>query len=142
MLMRNFFNDNLFDDFFGTFARPASKTAYLYMLMGTDIKENDDGYELSIELPGYKKEDVKAELKDGYLTVSAQTSKENNEEENGKYIRRERYVGSCSRSYYVGKDVKQENIKARFEDGILKISIPKPQLEAPKEENHLIAIEG
>ena len=142
MLMRSFFNDNLFDNFFGDFIRPANKTNYPYMLMGTDIKENEDGYELDIELPGYKKEDVKAELKDGYLTVSAHTEREEDNGEKGKYIRRERYSGSCSRSYYVGKDVKQENIKARFEDGILKIAVPKPQIEAPKEENNYIAIEG
>ena len=142
MLMRSFFNDDLFDNFFGDFVRPAGKQNYPYLLMGTDVKENDSGYELDIELPGFKKEDVKAELKDGYLTVGAQEHKEENAEENGKYIRRERYVGSCSRSYYVGKDVKQEDIKARFEDGLLKISFPKPELVSPKEENHLIAIEG
>ena len=142
MLMRSFINDNLFDDFFGDLMRPSAKTNYPYMLMGTDVKENEDGYELMIELPGCKKEDVKAELKDGYLTVSAHTNKENETAENGKYIRRERYSGSCSRSYYVGKDIKQEEIKAKFEDGLLKIAIPKPQIEAPKENNRFIAIEG
>ncbi len=142
MLMRSFFNDNLFDDFFGDFVRPVTKKDYPYMLMGTDVKENENGYELAIELPGCKKEDVKAELKDGYLTVSAQTSRDEENQESGRYIRRERYVGNCSRSYYVGKDVKQEEIRARFEDGLLKISVPKPQIEAPKEEDHFIAIEG
>lgn len=142
MLMKSFFNDDLFDNFFGDFVRPVSKNNYPYLLMGTDVKENEDSYQLDIELPGCKKEDVKAELKDGYLTVSAQSRKEDGDTVEGKYIRRERYVGSCSRSYYVGKNVKQEDIKARFEDGLLKIVIPKPQLEAPKEENNYIAIEG
>ena len=142
MLMRSFFNDNLFDNFFGDFVRPLSKPNYKPLLMGTDVKELENGYELDIELPGYKKDDVKAELKDGYLTVSAQTQTESENEEKGKFIRRERYIGSCSRSYFVGKDVKQEDIKAKFEDGVLKISVPKPQLEAPKEENKYIAIEG
>ena len=142
MLMRNFFNDNLFDDFFGDFMRPAFKTEYKPMLMSTDIVENEGGYELDIELPGYKKDDVKAELKDGYLTISAQTHSETEDEQKGKYLRRERYVGSCSRSFYVGKDVKQEDIKARFEDGVLKVCLPKPQPQLPKEEKRYIAIEG
>ena len=140
--MRSFFNDDLFDSFFGDFVRPAAKSNYPYQLMGTDVKENEDNYELEIELPGCKKENVKAELKDGYLTVSAQSGKDEENTVEGKYIRRERYVGSCSRSYYVGENVKQEDIKARFEDGLLKIVIPKPQLQAPKEENNFIAIEG
>ena len=142
MLMRSFFNDDLFDGFFGDFVRPQERTRYTRQLMSTDIRELEKGYELHIELPGYKKEDVQVELKDGYLTVSA-SAKTPDEAENGvKYLRRERYWGSCSRSFYVGKDVKQEDIKARFEDGVLKISLPKPELVAPKEENKYIAIEG
>ncbi|MBQ4451667.1 MAG: Hsp20/alpha crystallin family protein [Clostridia bacterium] len=142
MLMRSFFNDDLFDGFFEDFARPANQTRYTRQLMGTDIRETETGYELDIELPGYKKEDVQAELKDGYLTVSASAKTEDDKGEKGRYLRRERYWGSCSRSFYVGKDVKQEDIKARFEDGILKISFPKPELIAPKEENKFISIEG
>ena len=111
-------------------------------VMKTDIKETDDSYELKIEMPGYRKEDVKAQLKDGYLTISAETdnsSEEKNEE--GKYIRRERYTGAVSRSFFVGKDLTEEDIRARFENGILHIALPK---EAPKkiEENKYIAIEG
>ena len=132
MLMPSIFGENLFDDFFDDFARPA-RNAVRYStpannVMRTDIKENDAGFELDIDLPGYKKEDVKAELKDGYLTISAETRTDNDEkEENGKYIRRERYYGTCSRSFYVGKEVTQDEIRARFEDGILKVAVPKKQ---------------
>ena len=100
--------------------------------MRTDVKENKTGYELEIELPGVKKEDVKAELKDGYLTVTASTdSKE--EKQDGKYIRKERYSGTTSRSFYVGEDITEEDIKAKFENGILKVLVPKKE-EQPKEE--------
>jgi len=111
-------------------------------LMKTDIKENDKGYELDVDLPGYKKEDVKAELKDGYLTISASNDNTKEEkDEDGKYIRKERYTGSVSRSFYVGKYVTEEDIHAKFENGILKLSVPK--VDAPKvEENKYISIEG
>lgn len=112
-------------------------------IMKTDIREHDTGFELDIDLPGYRKEDVKAELKDGYLTISAQTRSDNDEkEENGKYIRRERYYGTCSRSFYVGKEITQEEIRARFEDGILKVSVPKKQAKPAVEESKFIQIEG
>lgn len=92
--------------------------------MNTDIKENDNDYELTMNLPGVKKEDVTAELKDGYLTIHA-TSNQNKDEkdEDGKYIRRERYSGSCNRSFYVGDAVTEEDIKASFENGTLKMTI-------------------
>ena len=94
-------------------------------------------------MPGFNKEDLKAELKEGYLTISASTNKDNGEkDENGKYIRRERYVGSCSRSFYVGEDIKQDDIKAKFENGILKISVPKKESQPKVEEDKHIAIEG
>ena len=96
--------------------------------MKTDIKETESAYELDIDLPGYKKEDVQAELKDGYLTISAKTNTTKEEkDENGKYLRKERYSGSCSRSFYVGEDITEEDIKAKFEDGTLKLSIPKKE---------------
>lgn len=147
MLMPSIFGENLFDDFFDEFARPARNVVRYNTpstnIMRTDIRENDMGFELDIDLPGYKKEDVKAELKDGYLTISAQTQSDNDEkEENGKYIRRERYYGTCSRSFYVGKEITQEEIKARFEDGILKVSVPKKQAKPAVEENKYIQIEG
>ena len=107
------------------------------------MKESDAGYEIGIELPGYKKEDVKAELKDGNLTISASTNTENDEkDENGKYIRRERFSGSCSRSFYVGEAVEQEDIKAKFEDGVLKVFVPKKEVKPVVEEKKYITIEG
>lgn len=147
MLMPSIFGENLFDNFFEDFARPA-RNAVRYnvsapSVMRTDIKESDTGYELHIDLPGYKKENVKAELKEGYLTISAESKQDNEQkDEEGKYIRRERYYGTCSRSFYVGEDVTQEDIKAKFEDGILKISVPKKEAKPVVEESKYIAIEG
>ena len=145
MLMPSIFGENLFDDFMDGFAFPTANWNYAKNtanLMKTDIKENDKGYELDVDLPGYKKEDVKAELKDGYLTISASNDNTKEEkDEDGKYIRKERYTGSVSRSFYVGKYVTEEDIHAKFENGILKLSVPK--VDAPKvEENKYISIEG
>ena len=111
--------------------------------MKTDVKENKTSYELDIDLPGYKKEDIQAELKDGYLTISAATKNEKDEkDDSGRYIRRERFYGSSSRSFYVGDAVSQEEIKAKFEDGILKVSVPKKDAVPEAEEKKYIAIEG
>ncbi len=147
MLMPSIFGENLFDDFFNDFARPARSLMRYETpssgVMRTDIKETDGGYELDIDLPGYRKEDVQAELKEGYLTISASSSKDNSEKDkDGKYIRRERYYGSCSRSFYVGEAVTQDDIKARFEDGILKVSVPKVEAKPEIEQSKYIAIEG
>lgn len=141
------FGESLFDDFFDSFARPArNATRYntpVPAVMRTDVREHEGGYELDIDLPGCKKENVKAELKDGYLKISAQSRQDNDEkDEAGKYIRRERYYGTCSRSFYVGEAVVQEDIKAKFEDGILRISIPKKEIKPAIEESKYIAIEG
>lgn len=145
MLMPSIFGENLFDDFFNDFVRPARSTVKYNVpavnVMRTDIKENESGYELGIELPGFKKEDVKVELKDGRLTISA-AADSTNEENSGKYVRRERYYGSCSRSFYVGEDIRQEDIKAKFEDGILKLSVPKKEAKPAVEEKKYITIEG
>lgn len=112
-------------------------------LMNTDIKDTDNGYEVTINMPGVKKEDVKAELRDGYLTIQASTDSNKEEKDsNGRYIRRERYSGSCSRSFYVGDAVTQEDIKAKFEDGTLKLLIPKKEAVPEVEERKYIAIEG
>ena len=145
MLMPSIFGENLFDDFMDGFAFPTANWNYAKNtanVMKTDIKENDKGYELDVDLPGYKKEDVKAELQDGYLTISASNDNTKEEkDEDGKYIRKERYTGSVSRSFYVGKYVTEEDIHAKFENGILKLSVPK--VDAPKvEENKYISIEG
>jgi HSP20 family molecular chaperone IbpA len=147
MLRPSIFGESLIDNFFDDFARPA-RSAVRYSTPGTnvlrtDIKENDGGYELDIELPGYKKEDVKAELKDAYLTISAETKQDNDtQDDNGRYVRRERYYGTCSRSFYVGEDVTQEDIKAKFEDGILKLFVPKKEAQPKAEEKNYITIEG
>lgn len=144
MLMPSIFGENLFDDFFG-FAYPTRSFQRVDIgeIMKTDVRESDTGYELDISLPGYKKEDVKAELKDGYLTINASTSldKDEKDEKTGKYIRRERYSGSCSRSFYVGKNMTEEDIKAKFEDGVLKLSVPKKDAKPTIEEKKYIAID-
>ncbi len=110
--------------------------------MKTDVKEVDNGYELDIDLPGFQKDDIKARLTDGYLTITAARG-ENKEEKDkdGRYIRRERYSGSMSRSFYVGNAVKEEDIRARFENGILKLSVPKNK-KTEIEQNNYISIEG
>ena len=146
MLMPSLFDQSfagkIFDDFFNTpfnfHTVDASGGS-----MSADVKEFDDRYLLELELPGFAKEDLKAELKDGYLTVKAEHSNENNtKDDNGKYIRRERYYGTCQRSFYVGKDVTEQEIKASFENGVLRLNIPKPDVTPKVEEKHIIAIEG
>ena len=146
-VMNSIFGESLFDDFFDDFARPANTSArYQNMtagIMRTDVKESDNGFELDIDLPGCKKENVKAELKDGYLTISAETNTSNDQkDDNGKYIRRERYYGTCSRNFYVGETVEQEDIKAKFEDGILKVFVPKKEARPQVEDKKYIPIEG
>ena len=124
--------DNMFDDFFKDpfFTRNNS-----VKVMKTDIQEKDDKYILDMDLPGYDKEDIKAQLKDGYLTISAQKNTTNDEkDEEGNYIRRERYCGKCSRSFYVGDSIKEEDIKASFNNGILELTFPK---EVPQKEEEM-----
>lgn len=151
MFYPSIFNDNLFDDFmsfdFPTFAAPSNAERKLYgkqasSLMKTDVRELEDHYEVDIDLPGFKKEEIKLELEKGKLTVSAarNTSEEEKNEE-GRVIRQERYMGSMQRSFYVGDFITEEDVKARFEDGVLKLAVPKK--EAPKlPEKKSIAIEG
>ena len=145
MLMSSILGENLFDEFFEDFTRPAKRPVKYQApaIMRTDVKESNTGYELHIELPGYKKEEVRAELKDGNLTITATSNVENEKkDENGKYIRKERFYGNCSRSFYVGEHVEQTDIKARFEDGILKIFVPKKEAKPVVEEKKYITIEG
>lgn len=145
MMMPSIFGENLIDDFFGLdYPFAGHRRTDTDALMKTDVREHEDGYELEISLPGYKKEDICAELRDGYLTISASTSQSNEEkdEKSGKYIRRERYFGSCSRSFYVGENVTQEEVKAKYENGVLTLAIPKKDPERLKEEKKVIAIEG
>jgi HSP20 family protein len=134
---RSFFNDFFKDPFF---ERPFDNA--LTQVMKTDIHETDGNYLMEIELPGYKKEDIKADLKDGYLTITAE--KEENQEqkdEKGNCIRKERYTGSCNRRFYVGNQLRQEDIKASFTDGILRLSIPANTPEAIEEKPKYILIE-
>lgn len=141
MLMPSLFGENLLDDFFDMPMR--SYRTQRENLMTTDIKEKDGNYEISMNLPGFKKEDIHAELKDGYLTISASTQSNNDEkDEEGRYIRKERYSGSCSRSFYVGDGIHETDIKAKFEDGVLKLDIPKVEAKPAVEEKHYISIEG
>ena len=127
--------------------RKAEKKLYGHRaqnLLRTDIKETKEGYELVIDVPGFKKDEVKVALKDGYLTVSAAKGldEEEDDKKTGRYIRRERYAGSMSRSFYVGDGVKEEDIHAKYEDGILKLSLPKKAPKAVEEKDGYIAIEG
>ena len=141
MLMPSIFGENLFDSFFNDFAR-VEKTE-VPKIMKTDIKENDMGFELDIELPGCSKEDVSAELKDGYLTIAGKTSTSTDEkDDSGRFIRRERYQGSCSRSFFVGEELEQEDIKAKIENGILKVFVPKKEPKPAVETRKMIQIEG
>ena len=130
------------DDFFD-FPFGSNYTATDSSLMKTDIKEMENGYEVTMNLPGVKKEDVKAELKDGYLTISASSNSNKDEkDEEGRYIRRERYSGSCSRSFYVGDAMTESDIKAKFENGTLTMMIPKKEVQPAVENKKYIAIEG
>jgi len=136
MLMPSIFGDDFMNDFFRI---PQSTNG----MMQTDVSETDKGYKVTMNLPGYRKEDVKGEVKDGYLTISASTTSSNDEKDkDGKYIRRERYSGSCSRSFYIGDEVTQDDIKARFENGVLTLEIPKKEAAPKVEQNRYIAIEG
>lgn len=112
-------------------------------MMSTDVRESDKGYMVDIDMPGFKKEDISLELQNGYLTVSAhRDSSHDDKAEDGKWLRRERYVGSCSRSFYVGEDMKDSDIHASYKDGTLCLELPKPQVQQQVETKHRIAIEG
>ena len=150
MLMPSIFGENLFDDDWMNFPFNDEfwgKKNPLYgkhaqNMMKTDIRETDGSYELDIDLPGFKKDEIQIELKDGYLTVSAEKGLDKDEEDKkGKYIRKERYAGALSRTFYLGEEIREEEIKAKFENGILSVSIPKEEekkVEGPKH----ISIEG
>ena len=133
-----------FDAFFDAATAPVQAMQKMSpSLMRTDIKETDAGFELTIDLPGFKKDDVQAELKDGYLTIAAQTQSESEDkDEKGTYVRKERFSGKCSRTFYVGDDIEEDDIRAKFEDGVLKIAVPKKQEQPKLEEKKTIAIEG
>ena len=155
MLMPSIFGENLFDDWFDElpfydFDKSMKNTEKkLYgkkasRIMKTDIKEKKDSYELEVDLPGFTKDEINASIEDGYLTISAAKGldKDEKEKDSGKYIRKERYAGACQRSFYVGEGVKQEDVKAEFKHGILKLTVPKKEPEKEVEEKKYIAIEG
>ena len=145
-MLPSIFGENLFDDFFSDpFEMMVPTRNALYgkhgkNLMKTDVRETENSYELDIDLPGFKKDEVQVDLKDGYLTIQAAKGVDKDEgEQNGKYIRQERYAGACSRSFYVGEALQPEDIQARFEDGILRLSVPKAaQKQLPKNTSVLI----
>ena len=143
MLMPSIFANDLMDGFFDAPERNYKKSYYNSGLMKTDIKENKDGFEVIMDLPGFKKEDVKIQLKNGYLNIQAtREEKKDEKDDKGKYVRRERYTGTCNRSFYVGSSIKHEDIHAKYEDGILKLSVPKKAPKAVEEKDGYIAIEG
>ena len=150
MLVPSIFGENLFDDFmdfpfdddfWGRKNPLYGKNAK--RMMKTDIRETDGSYELDVDLPGFKKDEIQASLENGYLTISAAKGLDKDDKDKeGKYIRQERYAGAMSRSFYVGDDVTQDEIKAKYEDGILKLSIPKKEKKPAVEQDNHIAIEG
>ena len=153
MLMPSIFGENMFDEFFrdpffdSRDMKKLEKKLYGRRgknLMKTDIRETDTGYELEMDLPGFRKDEIRASLRDGYLTISAAKGldKDEKEKDSGHYIRRERYAGACQRSFYVGEDIEQEDVKAEFKHGILKLFVPKKEAKKAVEENKYIAIEG
>ncbi len=148
MMMPSIFGEKFFDDFYDDFENEFfGRKNPLYgkhskNMMKTDIRETDNSYELDIDLPGFKKEDIDVSLENGYLTISTSKGIDKDEKDNdGKYIRRERYSGSMQRSFYVGEGVTHEDIKAKYEDGILKLSMPK-DLDKQIENKKTIYIEG
>ena len=145
MLMPSIFGESLFDNFMNSFTFPdVEKELYgkrAANLMKTDVKEKDNIYEVDVDLPGFTKDELTMELDNGYLTISAVKGLDKDEQnKEGKYVRRERYAGNISRSFYVG-DVKQEDIHAKYENGILSFTVPK-ETKAVEEKTNRIAIEG
>lgn len=143
MLLPSVFRNNFFDDFDDFMDFPILRNRTVSSLMKSDVKDKGDRYELSMDLPGLKKEDVKISLKEGVLHIEASTKKENEEKgEDGTYIRRERFSGTCSRSFYVGENLSETDIKAKFADGVLLVDVPKKEAKPEVEENKYIQIEG
>ena len=151
MLLPSIFGENLFDDddwmfpfdsgFFGT--RNPLYGKHAKNMMKTDVRELDGAYEVDMDLPGFAKDEIKVSLENGYLTVSAAKGLDKDEQDQkGKYIRQERYAGAMSRSFYIGEEVSQDEIRAKYENGILRLTIPKKDAKPAVEEKKQIAIEG
>ena len=146
-MLPSIFGENLFDDFFGNdfgFFPAWNEHSPLYgkhakNLMKTDVRETDECYELDVDLPGFQKDEIHVDLKDGYLTIrAAKGLDKDTQDKKGKYIRQERYAGACSRSFYVGTDLQPKDVSAKFTDGILELTFPK---EAPKKEPDVTRVE-
>ena len=136
---------NLWPAFNPAFYRTSFEGLQRSQMMPTDIEKTDDGLDFTVSLPGFNKNDVEVELKDGYLSISAQTSsseEKTEESEKGKYIRRERFSGSCRRAFYVGDEIDEDAITAKFEGGVLEVKVPFTKAEEQPEEKKVIAIEG
>lgn len=135
MLMSSIFSRDFMDDLFDMPQRTYAKSYSANVLMKTDIKESEEGFTVEMDLPGFCREDISAELKDGYLTVTATAKKaeENTSDKKEKYVQKERFHATCNRSFYVGDNMKQEDIKAKFENGVLTLQVPKKE-EIPEEQ--------
>ena len=146
MLMPSIFGENLFDDWMDFSFPDIDKALYgkhAKNEMKTDVRETEDGYELDIDLPGFKKDEVTAQLDNGYLTIQASKGLDKEQKDKkGKYIRKERYAGSMSRSFYVGDAITEEDVHAKYEDGILKLFVPKKEAKPAVEQKKYITIEG
>ena len=147
MLMPSIFGENLFNDDWMDFGFPEVDKAlygkHASHEMKTDVKETDSGYEVDIDLPGFKKDEINVQLDNGYLSISAAKGLDKEEKnKEGKYIRKERYAGAMSRSFYVGKDITEKDIHGKYENGILMLDIPKKAPEKKVEEKKFVTIEG
>ena len=153
MLMPSIFGEDMFDDFMRDFPffddrdeKRAERNLYGRRgknLMKTDVKETDQGYELEMDLPGFAKDEIRVSLENGYMTISAAKGLDQDEKEkdSGRYIRRERYAGACQRSFYIGEDITEEDIKGEFKHGILKLFVPKKEAKPTVEQKKFITIE-
>ena len=148
MYMPSIFGESLFDNMFPfdeKFFTEKKDPLYgknVSRLMKTDVRETEKTYELDIDLPGFKKEDVKIQLKNGYLNIQAtREEKKDEKDDKGKYVRRERYTGTCNRSFYVGSSIKHEDIHAKYENGILHVTFPKEETKKEAEEKKFVSID-
>ena len=153
MLMPSIFGEDMFDDFMRDFPffddrdeKRAERKLYGRggkNLMKTDVKETDQGYELEMDLPGFAKDEIRVSLENGYMTISAAKGLDQDEKDkdSGRYIRRERYAGACQRSFYIGEDITEEDIKGEFKHGILKLFVPKKEAKPTVEQKKFITIE-
>ena len=147
MLMPSIFGENLFNDDWMNFGFPEVDKALYGKHAGhemkTDVRETEAGYEVDIDLPGFKKDEINVELNNGYLSISAAKGldKDEQDKKSGRYIRKERYAGSCERSFYVGEDITEEDIKGEFKHGILKLFVPKKEAKPAVEQKKYISIE-